>query len=328
MNFFLKKRKLGSILLSIYNNCLCNLFQNVLPEFEWTPWFFGHFTSSVWDDINNQKTFLMWFEKYHSIQKKEDWYKISSKYFEKNGGHILLRKYGNLYSVLKTLTPDYDWKPWFFISLPNYFWSSLENQKKFVEWLEKELNIKKYEDWYRITIIQLEAKGASSILLKYHRSIYKLLKAIYPEYDWKPWLFSYTPHLLWNQSNEVITYIEWLQKKFNIQNLDSWYNISSKEISQYYKGKYLLSKYGGLSNLLMYYYPNYNWNWFYNKLFLRKQSPSKSQLRLIQILMELFPKEYFLIDYVHPKIYSYTKKKLELDIFFPFLNLAFEYQVI
>jgi hypothetical protein len=47
--------------------------------------------------------------------------------------------------------PGYDWLPWKFLQTPNNYWDELKNKKKFVEWAGKQLGIKQYSDWYKVT---------------------------------------------------------------------------------------------------------------------------------------------------------------------------------
>ena len=43
---------------------------------------------------------------------------------------------------------DYPWLPWKFNVLPRGHFQSKENQKKYMIWLSKKLNINSMEDWY------------------------------------------------------------------------------------------------------------------------------------------------------------------------------------
>lgn len=51
------------------------------------------------------------------------------------------------------------------------------------QWLEKELNIKKQEDWYLVTKSQLEVLGAYFAITK-NGGLFTILKKMYPDYDW------------------------------------------------------------------------------------------------------------------------------------------------
>lgn len=48
--------------------------------------------------------------------------------------------------------PDYDWLPWKFINTPKLYWEDISNQKKFVKWIETELNIKEMDGWYNVSL--------------------------------------------------------------------------------------------------------------------------------------------------------------------------------
>ena len=70
----------------------------------------------------------------------------------KSGGVRLIDLYnGSLSKLLSSVYPEYDWLPWKFTVCPLGFWNDIANQRKFTEWVAKELNIKEMEDWYRVT---------------------------------------------------------------------------------------------------------------------------------------------------------------------------------
>jgi hypothetical protein len=47
--------------------------------------------------------------------------------------------------------PDYKWLPWKFDVCPRNFWEDMKNQKWFVDWASKQLNIQEFSDWYNVT---------------------------------------------------------------------------------------------------------------------------------------------------------------------------------
>src|SRR5687767_13449017 len=70
------------------------------------------------------------------------------------------------------------------------WWPKLENQRQFLNWLGQQLNIKNYEDWYKVrTVDVLQYRGGEHLLLLYGRSLSKALSTIYPDYNWQPWKF-------------------------------------------------------------------------------------------------------------------------------------------
>jgi hypothetical protein len=53
--------------------------------------------------------------------------------------------------LLAKVYPDYDWLPWKFAKCPHDFWDDPKNQRKFLEWAGKQLNIKEMNDWCQVS---------------------------------------------------------------------------------------------------------------------------------------------------------------------------------
>jgi hypothetical protein len=58
---------------------------------------------------------------------------------------------GSLLQLLSNVYPDYNWLPWKFAECPLPYWDDVKNQRKFLDWAAKELNIKEMSDWYNVT---------------------------------------------------------------------------------------------------------------------------------------------------------------------------------
>jgi hypothetical protein len=70
----------------------------------------------------------------------------------KKVGRNLLHKYNSSpYLLLSSVFPDQEWLPWKFANAPKNFWNQIENQRKFMDWAGKQLNIKDMSDWYKVT---------------------------------------------------------------------------------------------------------------------------------------------------------------------------------
>ena len=68
------------------------------------------------------------------------------------GGRVLFHKYkDSLYSLLSSVYPEHDWLAWRFSHTPRGYWDSIDNQKKFMDWVFTKLNYKDMGDWYRVT---------------------------------------------------------------------------------------------------------------------------------------------------------------------------------
>lgn len=48
--------------------------------------------------------------------------------------------------------PDYNWNIWEFKHIPRNYWLDINNQRKYMKWLGERLNIKKLDDWYKVSV--------------------------------------------------------------------------------------------------------------------------------------------------------------------------------
>jgi hypothetical protein len=65
----------------------------------------------------------------------------------------MLAKYnGSPSLLLASVYSDYNWLPWKFTTLPRNYWNDIKNQRKFMNWVSNELNIKENSDWYNIKL--------------------------------------------------------------------------------------------------------------------------------------------------------------------------------
>jgi hypothetical protein len=117
-----------------------------------------------WDDASNQRKFMNWASNQLNIKEMSDWYKISFKVnkklsfqlklkdLHKIGGLGMLYKYNYSHSLLlSSVYSDYNWLPWKFEHCPRNFWDKASNQRQFLDWAGKQLQIKDMNDWYKIS---------------------------------------------------------------------------------------------------------------------------------------------------------------------------------
>ena len=75
----------------------------------------------------------------------------------------MLGKYnGSFAKLLETVYPDYEWLPWKFEMAPRHFWENTANQKKYLDWLAKELNVSPSQITRKVNKIKkfpIECKG-------------------------------------------------------------------------------------------------------------------------------------------------------------------------
>lgn len=115
-----------------------------------------------------------------------------------------------------------------------------------------------------------------------------------------------------------------MSKELNITSSEEWISVT-KEVIQSHHGTTLLLKHGSTFKILAKYLP---------ELFTdtrdsnKRKAISKTQLKLLEYIHELYPNEKdIFLSYLHPDLlFLESKKPMELDIFIPSLQLAFEYQ--
>ena len=128
--------------------------------YPWVPTVRRH-KEHFWKDVSNQRNFLD--ETARALGIKEvfcyvqvaacnksqlsDWYRIPRKEVIKLGGASLFKEHTSLAAALRACYPEYGWYTSRFAASkggrqPHGFWNRYENQKEFVELIEKELNIK------------------------------------------------------------------------------------------------------------------------------------------------------------------------------------------
>lgn len=169
------------VLFLLMTHCVLNESKDVYSEFTWHPWLFQRAPQSFWMTRGTHRNgfsfcmrwwlkyreFLDWLAEENNINRQEDWYNVTTVSVTKNYGTQMLSIYnGSLSSALASTYPrmspfhpkcclwkavEYEWKEWLFDKVPQNFWSSIENQRKYLNWLAEILNINEKNEWYSFT---------------------------------------------------------------------------------------------------------------------------------------------------------------------------------
>jgi len=129
-----------------------------------------------------------------NLTKLEDIIIVPLSHFKAHKHAKLLRQHD--YSISKLMSncfPELKLKMEQKKKISHYygFWKDLTNQHKFVENIALTLNIKTPDDWYNISVHQVYKYGGYTLLNHYYNgSLIKLLRAIYPDHNWRLWKFS------------------------------------------------------------------------------------------------------------------------------------------
>jgi hypothetical protein len=287
-------------------NVLNYIYKDV---YEFLPWKFNR-TVNFWGNIDNQKLYMTWLFKQLDYKEFSDWYRVEHKDFVKNEGIGFIGTIYNesCYLCLKTIYPEYNWLPWKFGKVPINFWKNIENHKWYINWLKEVLNYKSEKDFYKLTYDILEKNNGSGLLATcYNSSCYKMLKSLFPEYEWLPWKFIYTPDNFWMNIDNHKIYMEWLFKELNYNDISDWYKTTQEDFHSNY-GSALLRYYYDSSHksIIKTIYPEYNWlPWKFNVL----PEGFWNDINNVKEYMEWLYKElgYFKME----DCYDLTRNKLE-----------------
>ena len=144
--------------------------------------------------------------------------------------------------------------------------------------------------------------GGGILLVQYH-SLFQLLSTIYSDFKWNKQLFSSSKDI-WTDDHLANYFVQWLKKQ--PKNETDLVNVIVTEKDP--SGQKLLAR------LLKYAFRQYKW--------IYSLKSKKSQSMLKDYIQQLFT-GVLLEEYKHPDIAN-----LELDLFLPQYNIAFEYQVM
>lgn len=176
-------------MLSHFKLSIVNMFESIYPECNWNIALFHESkTRGFWNSIYNQKKFIQHIKWQFNIEDPEDWYRLTSNDVIRRGGRGLLLKYSGLLSeVLNGVYKTNFWRPWLFPTVPTRYFNNNENLREYVEWIAKQLGIKKKEDWYDVTIKQLlKVGGYRGLMRSKLGGLPEVLQKVYPEFPWEP----------------------------------------------------------------------------------------------------------------------------------------------
>lgn len=212
----------GGTLLNCYSSSLFKTLKGIYSGFSSSNVFYSSETNwkEEWftrthlhfHNKENQKIHLDTIAKKLGIRNAKDWGKVTFAQINEYGGRSVLRFYGN--SIIKALHAIYPgasscsivhkkgiaWKREWFVNIPKYspsFWKIEANQRKFMELLASEYNIKNPTDWSRVSNSFIKKKGGKVIyqtyvqvigkglLTRFNNSLFLALKSVYPNQNWQ-----------------------------------------------------------------------------------------------------------------------------------------------
>lgn len=237
----------GGLLNSKYSGSPSKFIKEVFPEFEWIPWkFAGGTTQGFWKNKDNVRKYLDWLMIQMNYNNIEEFYHIKQNDFRKYKGIGLQDFYGNrLPDLLRDGYPEIDWLDWNFDKTTTRYFDSIDNQIKFINYIEKQEGISCVDDWYKYNGKIIEDYGGIGLLANnYNHSFIDLIKAIYPTFDFKQYKFNKTKMSYWKEINNQKEYITDFMKFHEINECDyeKLYDFGYYDYVQY-KGRGILDIY-------------------------------------------------------------------------------------
>ena len=232
---FIKKfDNLFSLLNSVYNwkNRFYYLVQipRILPEF-------------FWDLQEFQRSYLQFIFTELGFSDPSGWTKLKKSQINSFHGKKLILKYSSILHALESIFPEYIWSPHIFSKVPNHFWEPLDNQRKFLKFIENKFNLKTSRDWGTLPLQNVIEFGGDFIIRKYD-SLFDCLSTLFPSTSWNIFDFRTSPNF-WENRENVFNFLEHVKNELKITHQNDWYRISRSQIVKL-GGATLLNTHGGL----------------------------------------------------------------------------------
>ena len=174
----------------------------------------------------NAKKFLLQLKVKLNLQTPEDWNSLTTTQIQKYGGGSFLKIF-SIFELKCIGNPNgikyYD-KPW----KPSGYWEKRNNVEKFLCEFKGKLNLKTIDDWNNITTKDIRDFGGNVLLKKYSLLELKCTgcpegSLIFKESENKQLKY-------WENKENVKLFLNNLQNKLNLKNIDDWNSLTQKQI--------------------------------------------------------------------------------------------------
>jgi len=168
-----------------YNKSIYKALSTIYPTHSWIPWKFNKVPRSFWD-TNMRKRFFQWLGVQLGYNDMDNWYNISSDdIYKHGGGGFPMTFYNNSpTTALQELYPEHEWMWWRFNCAPHGLWEQAmkdpSQQRKIIYWLHEHLHIQNLEDWYRVSIHQVQ----KCVRILTTRMLTQMLTSTFPVHKW------------------------------------------------------------------------------------------------------------------------------------------------
>jgi len=106
------------------------------------------------------------------------------------------------------------------------FWKNIENQKKYMSWLENELEYKEPSHWYKVSQSTFVNNYGYGLLMQYQKSPIKIVQKFISGYDFITWKFKNVPKGYWSDKKNRKDYMEELGQNLGFEKPEDWYAVT------------------------------------------------------------------------------------------------------
>mmetsp|Transcript_10344 Transcript_10344/g.42068 ORF Transcript_10344/g.42068 Transcript_10344/m.42068 type:complete len:475 (+) Transcript_10344:14-1438(+) len=322
-------RKLGGAgLLNRYGGSVWRLLQDVYPELgiEGAADCRPAQVRNHWSTVENRQRFLESVKERLRIGEERRWTEVSVKEFTAVGGGGLLARYnGSLLRMLQDTIGEEleESERESYGRVASGHWDSRENRKTFLETVAREYDIRRPEDWARVSTEDVKRMGGSGMLSRYSFSLFDALRDIYD--DGEEWtLYTCRPSVPaghWESEENVRRYLLYVADRLELHEKEDWFRVSMAQIRAAASAGASLFHRMSLLDALRKAFPGEDW----------PIQPLNSIKRAVQreLLLgvrRVLPGHEVIEDYREEFLRSKASgSALELDLFVPSLKMALEY---
>lgn len=312
----------GATLLQKYPSVL-SLLKDVFPEEEIDERARKVRSKSYWENPVTRKAFLDGLAKKFKVKTAADWKSVREQDVKDQGGTGLFSVYPNLLTALQETYPEQEITT--FNARPKVekgHWKEADNRREFLDSIARTLQIEEPKDWKNVKEETVRSLGGSRFLSRY-KNLFEALQDVYPEHDWDVFKCRRKlPAGYWKSKANILSFMEKVKRTYRIKKKEDWYRISVKQILDL-RGGHLMAQMK-LVDALRTSYPDEEWD----AEECAKRVKKSSQMMLANSASALLPGYHYLEEAKLPhmrssRVTSGRGGHLELDLYFPDLNLAF-----
>jgi hypothetical protein len=228
----------NGLLVKYYSGSCIQFVKAMFPHYTFKDWLFVSSPRGYWNDINNVKAYVEWLYHEKKFSSVDDWYSIRTKDFLDNKGNGLLDAYDStILNILKAVYPTVEWFPWLFNNTVGNTWKDFENHCRYVKWLEAKLGISDPSGWYNYDTRIADLNHGNGLIANYYQGVlFRLLKAVYPDYNFKMYKFKKTPDGYWADAVNIKNYLADLFEHLRYSKTHDWYNVTREDFLKFYGG--------------------------------------------------------------------------------------------